>query len=156
MSIKKGLPAFNIKNAKIVILGTFPGELSLCAKEYYSDSRNQFWQLLGITATDYKAKMKALEEKGIALWDVIASCERDGSADKNIKNMKYNDLSLLKGKTVLFNGKKAYNIFLTAKKQQNIELNVTDKCVLPSSSAALAVTLKDKKRQWDKIINKYK
>ncbi len=156
MTVKKGLAAFNLKNANVVILGTFPGELSLCANEYYSDSRNQFWQLLGIAETDYKAKMKALEEKEIALWDIIASCERDGSADKNIKNVKYNDLSTLKGKTVLFNGKKAYGHFLKAQKQQNIDLNVTDKNVLPSSSAALTVILKDKKKQWEKIINKYK
>ena len=152
MAINKGLPAFNVKNANVVILGTFPGELSLCKQEYYADTRNQFWQLLGLEKHD----MKGLKQLNIGLWDVIASCERDGSADRNIKKAKYNDLSVLKGKNVLFNGKKAYAHFLAAVKQQNLDFKVCEKNVLPSSSAALAVEFKNKKKQWEKMLNKSK
>ena len=97
-----------------------------------------------------------MKQLNIGLWDVIASCERDGSADKTIKNAKYNDLSVLKGKNVLFNGKKAYTYFLTALKQQKLDFKVSEKNILPSSSAALAVEFTNKKKQWEKIINKYK
>ena len=152
MTTKKGLAAFNLKNANIVILGTFPSDTSLNEQEYYSDSRNQFWQLLGLEKHD----IKGLKQLNIGLWDVIVSCERDGSADKTIKNAKYNDLSVLKGKNVLFNGKKAYTYFLTALKQQKLDFKVLEKNILPSSSAALAVEFTNKKKQWEKIINKYK
>ena len=148
MAIKKGLPAFNLKNANVVILGTFPGELSLCKQEYYANSGNQFWALLGIKENDYKVKTKALKEKGIGLWDVIASCERDGSLDKNIKNEKYNNLSELRGKMVLFNGAKAYKYYSKAVKVCGYEPFAEDKIfVLPSSSPACSVAKKDKQKQ---------
>ena len=154
---KQGLPAFNIKNAKIVILGSFPGELSLCVKEYYANTSNQFWELLGIDSKlSYQLKKKALEDKGIGLWDVIKECERDGSLDKNIKNETYNDLTTLKGKKILFNGTKAYNCFLKANKACNYNLGEITKetNLLPSSSRLCAI--KDKQKLWTASINNNK
>lgn len=148
MTVKKGLPAFNLKNAKVVILGTFPGELSLCKKEYYVNSGNDFWCLLGLKEHD----MNTLKKLHIGLWDVIASCERDGSADRNIRKPKYNDLSDLKGKKIFFNGKSAYKYFLTAQRKQKIDLNVSEKQILISSSSAIGVDCKIKQKQWQKAI----
>lgn len=149
MSTKKGLPAFNLKNAKVVILGTFPGELSLCKQEYYANDNNCFWSLLGLKEHD----MNDLKKLNIGLWDVIASCERDGSSDKNIKNPKYNDLSDLKGKKIFFNGKRAYKYFLASQKmRQNIDIKVPEKQVLISSSRAAAIDYKTKQKQWNKVI----
>lgn len=148
--MKCGLDGFNLKNAEIVILGTFPGELSLCAKAYYSDTRNQFWRLLGLEYHDFNG----LKKLNIGLWDVIESCERNGSLDKNIKNEKYNDMSLLKDKRIFFNGKKAYKYFLKAIQEQHIDLIVSEKHILPSSSPALPVSFEVKSQQWNNILKR--
>lgn len=146
--IKTGLPAFNIQNSKVVILGTFPGTLSLHKRQYYADNSNKFWGLLGLNQND----MDGLKKLNIGLWDVIKSCERDGSIDKNITNAKYNDLSVLKGKTIFFNGKQAYTYFVSALKEQKLNLKVSNKHVLPSSSAALPIKSETRKKQWKKVI----
>lgn len=148
MSIQKGLPAFNLKNANVIILGTFPGKDSLTADEYYANHGNHFWCLLGLKEHD----MNALKKLHIGLWDVIASCERDGSADRNIRKPKYNDLSELKGKKIFFNGRRAYKYFLTAQRKQKIDLKVSEKQILPSSSPALGIDCKTKQKQWQKVI----
>lgn len=148
--MKHGLPAFNLKNADIIILGTFPGELSLCKKEYYANNSNHFWCLLGLNKHD----MNGLKKLKIGLWDVIESCERDGSLDKHIKNSRYNDLRLLKGKQIWFNGKQAYNYFITAQKKQNLDFKVNEKQILPSSSPSAHMDFETKKKKWCKIIKK--
>ena len=152
----KGLKQLN-PDAKIIILGTFPGKDSLDKKEYYSSNTNKFWQLLGIDSPDYKTKEKSLKKLNIGIWDVIDSCDREeSSSDKDIKNVKYNKLSVLKGKIILFNGKKAYKYFLKAEKEQELDFDVSEKNVLPSSSAAYSITFEGKKEKWNKIINKHK
>ena len=146
MCRKKGLAAFNLEKADIVILGTFPSDTSITMKKYYSSPRNHFWCLLSL---DDLKKLK------IGLWDVIESCKREnGSADKNIKEPKYNDLCALRGKKILFNGKRAYEYFLTAQNKQKIDLKVSKKQILPSSSSASRVDFQTKKKKWDKIIGK--
>lgn len=77
-------------NAKILILGSMPSELSLEKQQYYAHPRNAFWQimarLLGFSIDiNYHEKLLALQHQHIALWDVIASCQRQGSLDSNIK-----------------------------------------------------------------------
>ena len=146
---------FNLDNAKIVILGTFPGEKSLEKGEYYSNPTNQFWDLIGINEKDYEIKTKKLKEMSIGLWDVIESCDRTGSVDKNIQNEGYNDLSKLKKtQKIFFNGKKAYEYYEKANKKHNFNLNVSKENILPSSSRACAI--KDKKQQWQKVLGKDK
>lgn len=144
---------FNIDAAKVVILGTFPGEDSLKHNKYYSNPTNQFWKLLRIGFGDFKA----LKDKGIGLWDVIKHCDRDDSgkntsADKHIKNEVYNDLSELNGKNILFNGKKAYNYYIKAK-QKDWPAVDEDK-ILKSSSAALSIKFEEKQKDWDKKLQK--
>jgi len=150
MKIKQSLSPFNLKNADIVILGTFPGELSLRKQEYYSNDSNHFWDLLGLEKHD----MNGLKKLKIGLWDVIESCARDGSTDRKIKNAAYNDLRALVGKQIWFNGKTAYNYFLTAQRKQNIDLNVSEKQVLPSSSPSLHMDFATKKKKWRKVLAK--
>jgi hypoxanthine-DNA glycosylase len=63
----------------------------------------------------YKEKKLFLLKNKLALWDVIESCERDGSSDNKIKNEVINNFEALFNthdfKKVIFNGKKAAKLF---------------------------------------------
>lgn len=78
------------RHAKILILGSMPGEASLAANQYYAHRRNAFWpiiiRLLQLQPeTCYQDRVRALEASSIALWDVLKSCERSGSLDSGIE-----------------------------------------------------------------------
>ncbi|MBQ7039280.1 MAG: DNA-deoxyinosine glycosylase, partial [Clostridia bacterium] len=83
-------PLFD-KNSKILILGSFPSVKSREQKFFYGHPKNRFWSVLAkilncpIPETIEQKKMM-LYNNGIALWDVIASCEIEGSSDSSIKN----------------------------------------------------------------------
>ncbi|MGQ2985340.1 DNA-deoxyinosine glycosylase [Flavobacterium sp.] len=84
-------------DSKILILGTMPGEKSLELQEYYGNRGNQFWKLLFTLfneelTQDYDLKLDLLKRHRIAVWDVLAGCEREGSLDSNIKKEIPNDL----------------------------------------------------------------
>lgn len=92
-------PLFN-ENSKALILGSFPSVKSREAQFFYSHPQNRFWAVVAavygyekpITIED---KKHLIFENGLALWDVIAECEIEGSADSTIKNVKANDLSII-------------------------------------------------------------
>ena len=94
--MKKAFTPFIDNHSKILILGTMPGEKSLELQEYYGNRGNQFWKLLltmfDLPLThDYNSKLKFLQDYGIAIWDVLEYCEREGSLDSRIKNEVPND-----------------------------------------------------------------
>jgi len=94
---KNGLPPSAGKDPKVLILGSFPSVQSLEAGEYYANPRNRFWgvmaQLLGLDSDQpYRQRVAAIRKKGIALWDMIASCAREGSADGAILDPVPNDI----------------------------------------------------------------
>ncbi len=100
--LSHGLPALWRSDANILILGSLPGVASIRAAQYYAHPRNQFWplmqQLFGIEATQpYPARLQALQQAQVALWDLIAAAERLGSLDSAIKpaSIQCNDFAQL-------------------------------------------------------------
>lgn len=135
----KGLDPIINDNTEILILGTFPGEKSRDQKQYYADSRNQFWNLISnaldvdFKKKDYQNKIKILQEHKIGLWDAIESCEIKGSLDKNIYNPEFNDFSHIKQiKKIICNGKEVKEKYLKYCKVPN---DVVVAVNLSSSSA---------------------
>lgn len=158
----EGLEPLIHEESKVLILGTMPGELSLELKQYYANPRNQFWQIMekqikGISTAQYKEKAKLLNEEGIALWDLLGKCEREGSLDSQIKRKTKvcNDFnSLFKKYTniraVLFNGLEACKLF-----HENVMQSVPMKTKkhlafvpLPSSSGANSRKVSEKACSW--------
>lgn len=81
----------------ILILGSYPSTISLQAGEYYANPRNAFWQVMegvfGVSADlPYGERTAALAACGVALWDVLAGCRREGSSDASIRDGRANDI----------------------------------------------------------------
>lgn len=130
------------KDSKILILGSFPSVKSRESQFFYGHPQNRFWKVISaLTGTSLpqtvEDKRKMLINNNIAVWDVIASCDIEGSSDSSIKNVVVNDLSeILKEtniKTIFLNGGTAYNLF----KKYNKDIDI-DIIKLPSTSPANA------------------
>ncbi len=92
-------PAF-FPDSRILILGSIPSPQSIRYGFYYSNPRNHFWPIL---ATLLKKPMPVtpdekllfLQRSGIALWDVLASCQIRGASDSSIKTPEVNPVDWL-------------------------------------------------------------
>ena len=153
-----GLPPMIDRNSRILILGSFPGPLSLSKREYYAYPRNQFWKmvfdLLGVEGpASYRVRIKILKYSRIGLWDVIGSCRRKDASDSNIYSPVFNDIASLlihhPGiKAVFCNGNKSYSVYKA--RYKNIGVPFT---YLPSTSPAHAGrSYAHKKKSWRKIL----
>jgi hypoxanthine-DNA glycosylase len=89
-------------NTRLVVLGSFPGVASLAAQQYYGHPRNHFWPIVSaiwkvdLMPLPYAQRIEAIRARGLGLWDVYASCEREGSLDSAIEHAQFNDLASLK------------------------------------------------------------
>ena len=87
---------------RLVVLGSFPGVASLRAGQYYGHPRNHFWPILSalwnidLVGLPYAQRLDAMRDHGLGLWDVYASCRRDGSLDSAIEEAQLNDLASLR------------------------------------------------------------
>lgn len=103
-----GLPPVISDHTVVLILGSFPGAASLRARQYYDHPQNQFWKILQALwpqyllppagPAGYAARCDWLLARGLGVWDVYASCERDGSLDTSIRNAQVNDFARLHGR----------------------------------------------------------
>ncbi len=108
------------KNSKVLILGSFPSVKSREEQFYYAHPQNRFWRvvaaLLNCKVPDTIDEKRAmLLQNKIALWDVIESCDIDGSDDASIRNVAPNNLSKIIAaadiKRVFTNGGTAYELY---------------------------------------------
>ncbi len=90
-------------NTCVLILGSFPGIASLRAQQYYGHPQNHFWKILqALWPGDplpvpelYAQRCAWTLAHGLGIWDVYASCEREGSLDSAIRNAEVNDFAAL-------------------------------------------------------------
>lgn len=126
MTIHNIPPVFD-KDSRILILGSFPSVKSRDVGFFYGHPQNRFWKVLSsifneplpLTIAEKKAFLK---DTRVALWDVIASCEIQGSSDSSIKNAAPNDISLI------LSAAKIQKIFVNGKTAEKLY----DKLILPS------------------------
>lgn len=135
-------PVFD-KDSKVLILGSFPSVRSREEGFFYGHPQNRFWKVtsqifgeeLPVTIDEKKA---FLIRNHIALWDVIGSCEIDGSSDSSIRDVTVNDLSVILGtadiRAIFLNGKKAEQYYL----KYLFPILKRDAVCLPSTSPANA------------------
>lgn len=158
MHSKQGFSPIANVDAKILILGSMPSSVSLQQQHYYAHSGNAFWKIISqllkfSQKLAYNDKLIALKSHRLCLWDVIQSCERQGSLDSQInkKSIICNDFEnffrqYLQITHIFFNGRCAeqeYNRrvlpILSTKFQQIV-------CTrLPSTSPAMATLSFEKK-----------
>jgi hypoxanthine-DNA glycosylase len=95
----EGLPPVAGRDARLLVLGSFPGAASLAAQQYYAHPRNHFWPILGalwkvdLLALSYARRIAEVRRRGLAVWDVYAACRREGSLDSAIEQAEPNDLA---------------------------------------------------------------
>ena len=159
MSVKAGLPPIARTDARLFVLGSLPGDVSLAARRYYAHRTNQFWRLLGqaigedLQALEYEERLDRLAERRIGLWDVIASANRPGSLDQAIRLAEHNRIKHLLDdfpdlRAIAFNGSTAANIGRRLVGQPPAHVALID---LPSSSAANTRAFTEKAAVWSQL-----
>lgn len=135
------------RDSRILILGSFPSVKSREIQFYYGHPQNRFWRML---AEIYKEpvpqtkeeKTEMLLQHHLALWDVIASCDIEGSSDSSIRNVQANDLNQILQQAditkILLNGGKAYELYQKYCKSDGRNDYMPPEIKMPSTSPANA------------------
>ncbi len=153
---KRGLPPVLARDTRVLILGSFPGEASLAAQQYYAHPRNHFWPLMGallaapLATMPYRCRLTTLRAHGVGLWDVIVACERHGSLDGAIRNAEHGEIERARRVAkrlvlVCFNGQTAGRAEPAWRSAGYATL------VLPSSSPAYTRSFEEKLAAWRTI-----
>jgi len=158
----RGFPPVARESAKVLILGSLPGRVSLQECEYYAHPRNDFWPIMGElfgAGPDlaYAQRARRLAECGVALWDVCHAAQRPGSMDAAIKSQTvvpngfaafFQSHSQIK--LICFNGAKAAELYSrTVLAKLPGDLGAIRRATLPSTSPAhAAMTFQQKLLAW--------
>lgn len=149
-------PLYN-ENSRILIIGSFPSVKSREQMFFYGHPQNRFWKVLAAVfecavPQTVEEKRRFLYEKQIAVWDVIGSCDIEGSADSTIKNVVPNDLSVILDnagiKHIFVNGKTAEKYY---NKYQKTRINRNAICLPSTSPANAAYSLEKLIEAWKVI-----
>ena len=150
---RRGLAPVIASDARVLILGSFPSEASLAARQYYAHPRNHFWPILGavldepLAALPYADRLSRVRARGIAIWDTIVACERAGSLDAAIRNAERGEIARVRRiarglKAVCFNGNTAGRARAAWMAAGYATL------VLPSTSPAYTRPVEEKLAAW--------
>lgn len=163
--LAQSFPANFDSSSEILILGSMPGRISLAQQAYYAHPRNAFWPIMAnLYEFDlnlpYPERLKCLASHKIALWDVMAECERKGSLDADIKSDTIipNDFNWLfqqapNLRKVCFNGQKAAQVFKRHVMKNLAQAEHIQFHVLASTSPAHAsLKFQDKLAQWKAVL----
>ena len=109
------------EDARVLILGTMPSVMSLKKQQYYGHPQNHFWPIIYSLLelplpSSYEQRVQGVINHRIAIWDVAASCDREGSNDSAIRNETANDFHNLLPRLpelqlICFNGTKARDLW---------------------------------------------
>jgi hypoxanthine-DNA glycosylase len=85
----RSFPPIQDRHARVLVLGSMPGAASLLAGRYYEYKHNAFWKIMGELFgagpdVAYAKRVVLLKRSGLAVWDVLESCVREGSLDSAI------------------------------------------------------------------------
>ena len=160
----EGLPAVCGDSPRVLILGSFPSEMSLERQEYYGNPQNKFWRImdavLGIGADlPYCRRVEEIKRRHIALWDVASECRREGSSDSSIRDAVKNDIGGFLDanpsvRAIFLNGSTgAGKMFSRFFKDFGSAYPDIDVLVMPSTSPAnAAVSLSAKIESWSALL----
>lgn len=164
----KGFPPLYSASARVLILGSMPSAASLAAGRYYAHRANRFWPVMAavfpqkaaaLLSPDFDERYAALTSLGIALWDTIGECEREGSLDSAIRSAVPNDLpAFLKRspsvRLVILNGKKSLEVWRRAAQASvaAVAPELSTVCLPSTSPANAAVRLPELVDIWGKTI----
>jgi double-stranded uracil-DNA glycosylase len=159
MTLKHAFPPVASPDARVLVLGSLPGDASLAAAQYYAHPANAFWRMMdavtgaAMAALPYAERLERLRAHRIALWDVIASAHRPGSLDGAIRGASARDLAgfaatLPDLRAIAFNGGTAAR----HGRRQLVGVLRIDLIDLPSTSAAFAgMPVAEKRARWVRL-----
>ncbi len=163
LPLSVGFAPIGDARARVLVLGSLPGRKSLEMQEYYAQPYNAFWRIMGELVgagldLPYRERVARLRAKRIAVWDVLAAGEREGSLDSAIvpASIVVNDFKTFferhqKIELICFNGNTAANLF-RRKVLPTLAPSwaAIERRVLPSTSPAYAsLRFKDKLERWE-------
>ena len=157
----RSFPPSEPADARVLILGSMPGGESLRRQQYYAVPHNVFWRIAG-TLFDfpydapYEERLKKLRDAGVALWDVLSECEREGSLDTAIRSPNPNDIPGLLARQphielICCNGSAAFNCL----HRFFPKLPVPAVRMISTSPAAARYTYEQKLAAWRDVLGPY-
>ncbi|WP_045837387.1 DNA-deoxyinosine glycosylase [Hyphomicrobium sp. 99] len=157
--VKYSFPPISPAGARLLILGTLPGEESLRLQQYYGHPRNHFWPLIAALSdkplpATYEDRLALLEINRWAVWDVLEGAERIGSSDAAIRNPAANAFGAYFAanpaiSAIAFNGQKARDLFRRFVVKPGLVAETDFAMIeLPSSSPLYTKTLDEKLAVW--------
>ena len=157
----RSFPPSEPTDARVLILGSMPGGESLRRQQYYAFPHNVFWRIAGTLFhfphdAPYEMRLEKLREAGVALWDVLSECEREGSLDTAIRSPNPNDIPGLLARQphielICCNGSAAFSCL----RKFFPKLPVPSVRMISTSPAAARYTYEQKLAAWRDVLGPY-